>query len=158
MSGKDEYVYGPESSFYLGKHYLGSVSFGRKRKNPGQPGGGQGGGGPRRPAFGAPMRIAGAVIAAMLGADLISSSFHNGAEIAWVALGGVVTAAVTVPRLLAMRRRSTRAAGELAVRQAVTAGSSRPELEQKLAQTQAVLAEVLLAAREHEHAKGRMGS
>ena len=84
---RDEYVFGPEHAWYTARgHKIGSVSFGRKIKRPPAP---QQGAPGASPLHHRALRVAGLVIAVMLAADILGDTFGNGAEIAWVALGGL---------------------------------------------------------------------
>ena len=142
-----DYAWGPEHAWYSARGTkLGAVQFGRKIKSGGQKMTGS--------RHGAPMAIACFIIVVMLAADLLGQEFKNGAEIAWVALFAVIAVAVSV--MAAMRRTAKAPAStstELDVaseRRAISGDPARNALENRLAQTESLLAEVLLRAREHD--------
>jgi hypothetical protein len=135
----DDYEFGPHHSFHVNGHYLGGWSYGRKRKSARRP----------APKFGRPMQAACAIIAIMVAADLLSGTWLNSAEIVSIALGAVV---LIIGARVLQRPRSTSVAmlPAPAARQAITGDPARAALENQLRETQAVLAEVLTAARLHQ--------
>ena len=135
----DDYEFGPHHPIHVGRHYIGGWSYGRKRKGSGSP----------PPKFGRPMQVACALIAIMLAADLLSGTWLNSAEIVSIALGAI---AIAVGARVLQRPRSTSTAmlPVSAARQAITGDPSRAALENQLRETQAVLADVLTAARLHQ--------
>jgi|HubBroStandDraft_6_1064221.scaffolds.fasta_scaffold00231_12 hypothetical protein len=148
---RDEYEFGPEHAWYTARgHKIGSMSYGRKIKRPPTPQ--QGTPGPRSLHHRA-MRIAGLVIAVMLAADVLGDAFGNGAEIAWVALGGLaVAAAGAAAAVTSLRRRRSGLPALYAPEplQAIGADPVQLALEHELQRAGATLAHVLTAARERE--------
>lgn len=135
----DDYEFGPHHSIHAGGHYIGGWAWGRKRKSAG----------PRGRVHGKPMAIAGAIIGVMLAADLLSGTWLNSAEIVSIALGAIAIA-VAARALPRMRRSPSTAVLPVSVaQQAITGDTGRQALENQLRETQAVLAEVLTAARLH---------
>jgi hypothetical protein len=135
----DDYEFGPHHPIHVGRHYIGGWSYGRKRKGSGSP----------PPKFGRPMQVACALIAIMVAADLVSGTWLNSAEIVSIVLGAIAIA-VTARVLPRVRRSPSTAVLPASVaQQAITGDPGRLVLEQQLRETQAVLAEVLTAARLH---------
>lgn len=146
MARRDEYVFGPNHSIHVNGHYVGGWAFGRKRREP-----------PVQTSSPGPpslhhraMRTAVIVIAVLLGGDILGTAWTNGAEIAWAALGALILAAAGVTAAIARRRRGGTAALAASPQRHAIAADEREALQHQLTQTQAILADVLLAARERE--------
>jgi hypothetical protein len=128
---------------------LAGMQIGRKIRRPPAPQ--QGPPGPRSLHHRA-LRVAGLVIAVMIAADILGDTFGNGAEIAWVALGGLAVAVVAIAAAVTARRRRSAPPALYAAqaRQAIGADPVQLALEHELQATRATLAQVLTAARERE--------